>query len=95
MANPTWPVYTFRVKLETLQRYGWALPYNAWPVGNETVSEADEMKYTRTTFFPLMNNVQNLVDTHGEEFTLYGIQAVKFKNTFVTGAADDVFELVS
>lgn len=94
MSNPTWPVYTFRVNLETLQRYSASQPYRTITEGNETVSEADNMKNTRSTWLGLLPaNVQNLVKKHGDEFTLYGLQAKKVKDLY-TGSTDSVLQVV-
>lgn len=95
-SQPTWPIHTFRVNLETLNRYSWSLPYNTQLEGNETVTEADNMKYTRSAWLAtLFPGFEFIADKHGYTFTAYGQKATYLKNTYITGSPDDVLILVS
>jgi len=95
MSNPTWPIYTFRVNLETLRRYDWLQPNRTTLDGNETVSEEDALKATRSTWLTNMfPGVSNIAEHDGVEFTAYGMQAVYLKNTYVKGQPDDLLQLV-
>lgn len=96
MSNPTWPVYTFRVNLQTLQRYSWSLPNRTQLAGNETVTEADNLKNTRSTWLcSLFPGVEFIARKEGYEFTAYGMKAQYLKDLYVTGSPDDVLQLVS
>lgn len=96
MSNPTWPVYTFRLNLETLQRYSWSLPNRTSLAGNETVSEADIMKTTRSTWLTnLFPGCQFIAEKDGFTFTAYGMQAVYLKRLYATGTPDAILFLVS
>ncbi len=93
--NPVgWASKTFRVNLETVNRLGHLVPNAIQTRGNETVAEADNMKYTRSTFTPdgLMNN---RVFRHGDTFTVSGPTAHYLKTTYVLGSVDDLLQIVS
>lgn len=95
------PTITFRVNLETLARQSFVQPSRTTTDGNETVSEADNMKNTRTLFIPglLRNNYEGVGPTgylhHGDEFTVSGLQAIYLKRTYVLGTSEDVLQIVS
>jgi len=96
MSNPTWPVYTFRVNLQTLQRYGWSLPNRTQLAGNETSSEADNQIMTRSTWIPsLFPGVEHIAHKDSYTFTAYGAKAQYLKNMYVKGQPDDILQLVS
>jgi hypothetical protein len=95
MANNTLsPVIVFQVNLETLQRYGWSLPNRTQKLGNETVSEADNQKATRISWFPGLG-LGNYYLRDGNQFTVSGRQAVYLKNTYATGTPDALLTVVS
>lgn len=87
MSNPTWPVYTFRVNLNTLNSTSTLFPY--------TQSEAAQFKYTRSTWLATMFPGAMIADKEGDTFTAYGLQAQYLKNLYVTGSPNDVLQLVS
>lgn len=96
MSNPTHPVYTFRINLQTLQRYSWSLPNRTTLDGNETVSEADNQKAARSTWLcNLAPGCNFIVNEHDGTFTAYGQQAHYLKTLYVTGSSEDVLQLVS
>jgi len=92
---------TFRVNLETVNRQGFLQPNRTTLAGNETVSEADNMRITRTIYIPglLQTNVQGLGPKgylhHGDTFVATDSQAMYLKKTYVLGQADDVLQIVS
>lgn len=93
MANP-WPTITFRVNLETVNRYDWLQPYfNTEPVGNETEPEGDNFKFTRSSWSPGLT-LTNINEKQNFEFTEYGLKAIYLKNTYTTGD-DPLLEIVS
>jgi hypothetical protein len=95
VSNPTWPIYTFEINLETLRRYDWSLPYATQLVGNETVIEADFVKFTRSSWLAsLFPGFEFIANKHGVQFTAYGQKAQYLKNTYVTGSPEDVLKLV-
>ena len=96
MANPK-PAITFRVNTETLNRQGHLVPNRVEASGNETVSEADNQKNTRSiAMIPglLMANMPTGYK-HGDTFTLYGKQAFYIKDTYCLGNADDLLAVVT
>ncbi len=94
-SQPSWPVYVFQVNLETLQRYSWSLPNRTTLSGNETTSEADQMKNTRSTWLTSMfPGVEHVAHADGYQFTAYGMKAVYYKNLYVTGSPDDLLKIV-
>lgn len=92
---------TFRVNLETVNRQGFLQPNRTTLDGNETVSEADNMRATRTMYIPglLHTNIEGIGPKgylhHGDEFTATNSQAMYLKKTYVLGNADDVLQIVS
>jgi hypothetical protein len=95
MSNPTWPVYTFTINLETLQRYSWSLPNRTKLDGNETVSEADNVKNTRSTWLTsLFPGVEHIAHKDGYTFTVYGSKAKYIKDMYATGP-DAMLRIVS
>lgn len=88
MSNPQWPIYTFKVNLPTLQRYSSSLPNRTTLDGNETVTEEDALRATRTTWLASMFPGCNFVAQHkptsedGFLFTAYGKQAVYMKSLY-------------
>jgi hypothetical protein len=95
-SQPPYPVMVFQVNLQTLQYYSWCLPNRTYLEGNETVTEAANMKYTRSTWLPsLYSGVENLVHLEGNTITAYGEKAVYLRNTYATGKPDAVLVLVS
>lgn len=92
---------TFRVNLETQDRQGFLQPNRTTVDGNETVSEADNVKSTRTIWLPnrLRNNYAGIAPNnllkHGDEFTVSDYDAIYLKNLYVTGSPDDVLQIVS
>jgi hypothetical protein len=94
MAEP-WPAITFRVNLETLNRYSSSLPYNTQLQGNETVTEADNMKFTRSTWLTsLLSGTEHVFHKEDETVTVYGQKAQYLKNLYATGLPDAVLEVV-
>jgi hypothetical protein len=90
-----WPTITFRVNLETLNRTSSLLPYNTQLQGNETVSEADNMKATRSSWLAsLLAGTEHVFHKDNETFTVYGQKAQYLKNLYVTGSPDDVLSVV-
>ena len=95
-SKPTWPVYTFRVNLPTLQRYGWSLPNRTSLDGNETVTEADNQVMTRSTWLTnLFPGVENIAEHDGIEFTAYGMQAVYLKKTYCSDPANPLVDMLT
>ena len=95
------PVITFQVNLETVGTPGWLQPNRTTLDGNETVTEASNMKSTRTIWLPglLNGNYEGIGPTgylhHGQQFTVKGQQAIYLKKTYVTGATTDILTVVS
>lgn len=87
-----WPRITFRVNLETLNRQGHVVPNRTQLTGSETVSEADDQKFRRSSWTPtnFNGNARNINLKHGEVFTLEGEQAIYMKNLYVRGNSDDL-----
>ena len=95
---------TFQVNLETVGfPTGWEQPSRSTLTGNETTSEASNMKNTRTLWIPglKLNNYEGIGPTgflhHGAQFTASGKQAIYLKNTYVSSPAapSDVLQVVS
>lgn len=92
---------TFRVNLETLSNQSFVQPSRKTLDGNEVVSEADNMRSTRTLYLPnlLTNNISGIGPKgylhHGDTFTAVDSQAMYLKKTYVLGNADDVLQIVS
>jgi hypothetical protein len=92
---------TFKVNLETIGRTGFLQPNKTTISGNETVSEADNMRNTRSIFLPnlLRGNIEGIGPKgylhHGDTFTATGYNAIYLKKTYVTGSLDDVLQIVS
>lgn len=96
MANPK-PAITFRVNTETLNRQGHLVPNSTVLHGNETVTEADNQKNTRSiAMIPglLMANMPNGYK-HGDTFVAYGQQAQYLKDTYCLGKVDDLLAVVT
>lgn len=94
------PVIVFSVNLETVDANSTPLPSRTSLSGNETTTEAANIKNTRTIFLPgLIGNVEGIGPTgylkHGDTFTAKGQKAVYLKNTYVLGAVEDVLVIVS
>lgn len=91
---------SFRVNLETVDRLSFLQPSRTVLAGNETVTEADNMKNTRSIFLPnlLRNNIEGIGPSgylrHNDIITAYGLQAVYLKKTYVTGSTNDVLRIV-
>ena len=91
----------FRVNLETVNRQGFLQPNRTTLNGNEAVSEADNMRATRTLYIPnlLHNNVAGIGPKgylhHGDTFTAVDSQAMYLKKIYVLGNADDMLQIVS
>lgn len=95
---------TFQVNLETVgYPTGTLQPSRTTLDGNETVTEADNMKNTRSIWLPGLkkNNYEGIGPTgflkHGSQFTVSGKQAIYLKNTYVSSPAlpTDVLQVVS
>lgn len=71
------PTITFRVNLETVDRYSSSLP-------NAPTDNVDNFRTTRSTFFPDFVN-RNRAMQHGDEFTLTGREALYLKDNFTSG----------
>ncbi len=104
MSNPTWPIYTFRLKLASPQLASWSVPYNTQPEGNETEAESVNIPKTFTSWIPSELPGPNIAQIigglpnsghNGFEFTAYGQQATYLKKTYANGSPDDLLELVS
>lgn len=96
-SQPTHPVIVFQVNLETQNRNGHLVPNNIALVGNETVTEADQMKNTRTTYIPGLTGAENRLYKHGDQFTVKGQKATYLKKTYVSSPASpsDLLSIVS
>lgn len=70
----TSPVIVFQVNLETVQRYSWEQPNRTYLEGNETVDEADNMKYTRTLW--IQDMINNGDGTTGGSVAVAGIDGI-------------------
>lgn len=96
MAFPK-PKVTFSVNTETVNRQGHLVPNRTETTGNETRSEADDKKFTRTvSMLPglLVAGMPNNLH-HGETFVAYGAQAQYLKDLYCLGNADDLLTVVS
>ena len=71
------PTIVFEVDLETVSRQSHVAPTN-------TLSEADNYKETRNTWFPddILNNRKL---KHGDQFTVDGVTAVYLRDNFTEG----------
>jgi hypothetical protein len=67
---------TFRVNLETVNRYSDPMPF--------TVAEADNFRSTRSTFFS-DSILANYKLKHDDEFTVVGSRAQYLKRNFTSG----------
>lgn len=95
-SQPTHPVIVFQVNLETLNRQGHLVPNRTGTAGNETVAEADYQKDHRSIYIPgLLGGENHHRYKHGDQFTVKGMKAVYLKNLYVTGAVDDLLQIVS
>lgn len=95
MSQPSHPVYTFQLNLEALNRLGHPLPMRTALAGNETVTEADQMKKTKSSYLAsLFPGVEMIVHKDGESFTAYGNKAHYLKITYATGLPDAVLKVV-
>jgi hypothetical protein len=92
---PNHPVITFQVNLETLNRQGHLVPNSRVLVGNQTVTEADDQKFRRSTWTPGLLGGENLKLKHGDQFTVKGLKALYLKNLYVTGSTDDLLKVVA
>lgn len=65
-SQPATPVITFQVNLETVGTPGWLQPNRTTTDGNETVSEASNMKNTRTIWIPglMLSNYEGVGGVH-------------------------------
>lgn len=92
---------TFKVNLETVDRQGFLQPNRTTLEGNESVSEADNMRNTRSIYIPnlLNNNIQGVGPKgflrHGQTFVATGSHAMYLKKTYVQGKPEDVLQIVS
>ena len=94
-SQPTHPVIVFRVNLETVDRQGHLVPNRTSTAGNESTSEADNLKNTRSTFIPGLLGAENVKLKHNDTFTVKGMKALYLKNLYVTGASSDLLQIVS
>jgi hypothetical protein len=91
---------SFRVNLETVDRQRFLQPSRTVLAGNEKVTEADNMKNTRSIFLPnlLRSNIEGIGPSgylrHNDIITAYGLQAVYLKKTYVTGSQNDVLSII-
>ena len=98
---------TFKVNLETRNSTSHLMPSRTTLDGNETVTEASNMKNTRTIYLPglTLNNTVGLNANgnqpgyyhHGDQFTVTGLQAIYLLNTYVSSpvSLNDVLQVVS
>jgi len=96
-SQPTHPVIVFQVNLETQNRLGHLVPNNTVLAGNETVTEADQMKNTRSTYIPGLTGAENMLYKHGDTFTVKGQKASYLKKLYVSSPAlaSDLLSVVS
>jgi hypothetical protein len=96
-SQPTHPVIVFQVNLETQNRYGHLVPNSTTLTGNQTVSEADQLRNTRSTYIPGLTGAENLLYKHGDTFTVKGQKATYLKKTHVSSPAspNDLLSIVS
>lgn len=100
-SQPVYPVIVFQVNLETVDRQGSLQPSRTQLSGNETVTEADNFKNTRSIFIPGLTNtnIEGIGPSgylkHGDTFTVKGMKATYLKNIYASGNADDVLTIVS
>lgn len=96
--NDTFPVgyqqKVFRVNLETVNRSGHLVPNRTEVKESEAVSEADQMKNTRSTFLPDAG-LHNMVLKHGDTFAASGMRAYNLKKQYATGLPDSLLVIVS
>jgi hypothetical protein len=71
------PTITFKVNLETVNRYSTSLP-------NAPTDNIDNLRTTRSTWFPDLLR-DNRALKHGDQFTVSGMQAIYLKNNFTSG----------
>lgn len=96
-SQPTHPVIVFQVNLETQNRYGHLVPNNTDLTGNQTVSEADQMRNTRSTYIPGLLGAENRLYKHGDQFTVKGQKATYLKKLHVSSpaATSDLLSIIS
>lgn len=97
-SQPSHPVITFRVNLETVNRQGHIVPNRTEISGNETTSEADQQKNNRSIYIPgLLAGENKHRVKHGDTFVVKGMKAVYLKNLYVSSpaAVSDLLQIVS
>lgn len=91
-SQPSHPVITFRVNLDLAVKQNEA--YRTTLSGNETATEASNIKNTRSIFLPGLLGAENRALKHGDTFTVKGLKAQYLKTTYVTGDPDDLLQIV-
>lgn len=90
-----YPAITFQVNLETVDKLSNSLPNSIILNGNETVTEADQMKNTRSTWLTSMfSGVEMVAHADGYQFTAYGKKALYYRDLYVTGSVNDILKVV-
>lgn len=91
-----WPTYVFQVNLQTVDKLSSSLPNSTVLKGNETVTEADQMKNTRSSWLAsLFPGVEMVAHADGYQFTAYGQKALYYKKTYIKGSINDLLIQIS
>jgi hypothetical protein len=85
MSNPTHPIITFRVNLQTVNNNSHLTPDRYDSDQDRAQTNQANHSETRSTWIPGIN-LDNRALKHGDEFIAYGQQATYLKNTYTTGA---------
>jgi hypothetical protein len=91
LSQPEFPIYLFKINLQSVDRYGWLQPNRTTLDGNEVVSEESETAATRSTWLTsLFSGVENIAHHDGDYIRAYGAKAEYLLKTYVTGSPYDV-----
>lgn len=93
-----YPVITFQVNLETIDRMGHLVPNRITTDGNETSAEADDQRNHRSIYIPGLLAGENRANFHhGDQFTVKGEKATYLKKLYVStpASSNDLLSIVS
>lgn len=84
-SQPTHPVITFQINLNTLNQYSQLTPdqYQSSPDLGRTYTA--NQANTRVTWFPGLLAGENIEMVHGKQFTLYGAKAQYYRAEIAKG----------
>ena len=79
LSQPEFPIYLFKVNLQTFDRYDWEQPNRITLDGNEVIDEESELAATRSTWLPsLFSGVENIALHDGNYIRAYVCQGNLF-----------------